>query len=341
MFLYRFYVNFKKILIISILILFSCNNNNVELSKINISISFKRFEKDLFKISPENFKDSVFYLKNKYPVFYKLFVENIIRVGKSNEISTVYFLKDFVEDPYIRELYEKTDKLYDEKNFKIVKEDLTNAFKYYHYYFPKRTIPNIYTFISGFNYAVVVSDSLLGVGLDMFLGKPYTYYKKLNFPKYKYKYMSKKYLTIDMMRAWFLTEFPDSASKGNLLDKMIYYGKILYLLDLCFPNISDDVKIKYSKEEIEWCKSNEKEIWFHLVDNDLLYTQKKSKIVKYIKDAPFTPGFPKGSPGRVGRWVGWQIVKQYMQNNKDITVKKLMFNFNATEILNKSHYKPL
>ncbi|MDF1518362.1 MAG: gliding motility lipoprotein GldB, partial [Lutibacter sp.] len=47
----------------------------------------------------------------------------------------------------------------------------------------------------------------------------------------------------------------------------------------------------------------------------------------------------KESPGRIGVWLGWQIVSAYMTNNNDVTLQQLL-QTDAEEIFNKSKYKP-
>jgi uncharacterized protein YjaZ len=44
------------------------------------------------------------------------------------------------------------------------------------------------------------------------------------------------------------------------------------------------------------------------------------------------------SPGQVGAWIGWQIVRSYAKNN-DVPVAKLL-EINAKELFKKSKYKP-
>ena len=50
-------------------------------------------------------------------------------------------------------------------------------------------------------------------------------------------------------------------------------------------------------------------------------------------DAPFVAGFPEWSPGRVGQWVGYQLVKSFMDNNQDVGLKDLMEIQDANRIL--------
>ena len=73
---------------------------------------------------------------------------------------------------------------------------------------------------------------------------------------------------------------------------------------------------------------------------ELLHTSDNNKIKKYLGDAPFVAGFPEGSPGRVGQWIGWQIVAAYMDKNKNVSLAQLMKTQNADLILQQSKYKP-
>jgi uncharacterized protein YjaZ len=96
----------------------------------------------------------------------------------------------------------------------------------------------------------------------------------------------------------------------------------------------------FTPDEMSWCTENEARIWAHLVDEELLFKTEYMTINKWINQAPFVAGIPKESPGRLGQWVGWQIVRAYMNENPSITVQELMQNDNAQDILNRSKYKP-
>jgi len=46
------------------------------------------------------------------------------------------------------------------------------------------------------------------------------------------------------------------------------------------------------------------------------------------------------SPGEVGNWMGWQIVKSYMNRHPETTLQELVALDDMQEILSKSRYKP-
>lgn len=328
------------ITLVFILLLFSCENNklNIDVSKVNVEIELKRFDQDLFQYGAEIDSTEINDLKKNYNIFLADFTRNIINIGDIRTPQTRFHLNSFINDRYIKEIKLKSDELYN--NFNPFKKELNNVFKHYKHYFPKKNIPEIITFISGYNYAVVTDENYLGIGLDMFLGANHDAYAKLGLPKYKSDFMTPNYLVSGAILGWVSTEFELNNSNADLLTEMIHQGKLLYLMDALMPNTPSTIKISYTQEQLNWCNDNEEEMWFYFIDNDLLYTKKTSDIIKFMGEAPFIQGFPEGSPGRVGHWIGWQIVKEYMDKNPDITVKQLMNTTNAQEILTKSKYKP-
>lgn len=318
----------------------SCGNNplDIDVSNINLKLSVKRFDQDLFQykagISPENVTE----LNQKYGLFFQDFTQSVINIGSIKAPNINQRLSAFTNDSYINEV--KTDVANVYSDFSVYEAELNDAFKHYKHYFPKKNIPEIITYISGFNYAITTDKTYLGIGLDMFLGSEYKAYSQLGLPKYKTAFMSNEGLVAGAMLGWVATEFELKEKNADLLTEMIHQGKTLYLMDALMPKAANTVKINYNETQLKWCKNNAEPVWFYFIDNKLLYTKDTKEIIKYMGEAPFIQGFPEGSPGRIGHWVGWQIVKAYMDKNPTITVQQLMENENAQEILNKSKYKP-
>ncbi|MCO6501223.1 MAG: hypothetical protein J5I47_12720 [Vicingus serpentipes] len=336
--------NFSTPITISILLIaafnFSCSDNrlDIDVSNVQVELKIKHFEKDLFQYQSNFSPDVIQKLNAQYPNFFKAFTQNVINIGNIEHPSFPSRLNSFVLDPDINNIQKEALKLYGD--FSVYEAELKNAFQYYKYYFPKKPIPEIITYISGFNYAVITDDNYLGIGLDMFLGKDYHAYPQLGYPMYKIYSMTKENLVVGAMTGWITTEFELTETQADLLTEMIHQGKILYLLDALMPQTENALKVNYTLSQLSWCENNEEQIWFYFIDNKLLYTKETQEIIKYMGEAPFTQGFPEGSPGRVGHWLGWQIVKAYMKNNPTITVQQLMQEKDAQKILNQSKYKP-
>ena len=81
-------------------------------------------------------------------------------------------------------------------------------------------------------------------------------------------------------------------------------------------------------------------MWNYIVENKLLFSSQRMNMVRYINDAPSTTGFPPESPGRTGIWLGWQIVRTYMDRHPEISLPELMNNMDFRGILNESKYFP-
>ena len=127
----------------------------------------------------------------------------------------------------------------------------------------------------------------------------------------------------------------------TFLSRMVYYGKELYLKDRLLPFISDAQKIGYSNEELEWAKANEEQMWRYFVESELLYSTDSALDRKFLDPAPFSKfglELDNESPGRLGRYTGWQIVRAFMENNP-ISLQQLL-EMPADEILKESNYKP-
>lgn len=318
----------------------ACKDNPllIDVSDVKVDVQLQRFDQDLFNASSQIDSSEIYKLQGKYGVFFNDFTQNIINIGNINTPQAQYHLNGFVNDTYIKEIKQKSDNLY--ADFSPYHQQIEKAFKYYHYYFPNKKIPQLITFISGYNYAVVTDNSYLGVGLDMFLGANHKDYNKLGFPKYKSNFMTPDYLATGVMLGWISTEFVLNNDNADLLTEMIHQGKIMYVLDALFPKADDGKKINYNQEQIAWSEKNEKQVWYYFIDNDLLYTKKTSDIIKFMGESPFIQGFPEGSPGRVGHWIGWQIVRAYMKQHPETNLQQLMNINEAQEILTKSKYKP-
>lgn len=337
-----FKTEYKKFLLLFLLPFFfaACQENKlkVKVEDIPVKVSLSRFEQDLFTVNQTNYNSKSQELQKKYPDFYPLFARNIIRVADRNDTIFKNNLLMFLNDPDIKDVYKQTQTMY--YNFSDYHEQLTEAFKHYKYYFPKKVVPRLLTFVSGFNYAIVGADSVLGIGLDMYLGSDCKYYPAIGFPKYKMDKMNRNFIVTDAMKGWAQSEYPYDESKKDFLSHIIYEGKILYFLDAMFPEMEDSLKIGYSKVGMKWSKASEANIWSFIIEKKMLFSTDFSSYHKFISEGPGTNGFPKEAPDRLGVFIGWQIVKKYMENNPDISLEQLMNEQNAQKILTESKYKP-
>lgn len=323
------------------ILFFSCNRNplKVDISDIKTNIEVVRFDQELFALPFQDTLNEIADLSNEYPDFFDLFTYRIIRIGGMGESDFPNLLSKFVHDTMIVDVKNLVDQEF--SDFDKIEKELNTAFKYFQFYYPQKDLPVFYFYISGFNQSAVIAENLVGVSLDKYLGRNCSYYQKLSTtPQYKVQNMYKEKIVPDVVYAWGMTEFGESSKATNVLGNMIEQGKYMYFTDALLPSMHDTLKIGYNAKQLEFCLNNEAQMWNYLVENKMLFSNKRMDIVRYINDSPTTSGFPLESPGRAGIWIGWQIVRQYMKKHPKVTLPELMENNNYQQILNDSEYFP-
>ncbi|MBO4646500.1 MAG: hypothetical protein J5642_08300 [Bacteroidales bacterium] len=251
---------------------------------------------------------------------------------------------NFLTDSYIVELYKEVDKQYPSLDF--LQTELKQALTYYLYYFPGSKIPTFYSFVGGIdpesNMKLVwgqESGEQLSIilHLDWYLGKDNPYYGIL--PQYIRYQCDKRFLAIDCFRNVLVQEHLPNREPITLLDNMIDAGKVIYFTEMMFPEQPMVDIFGYTEEELTWAKQHHGDVWNYLIENDQVFS-KDSKIIRYLIDvAPETKPF-KGSPGRMGQFIGWMIVCKYMENHPETSLEELMNMTDAKAVLNSSGYKP-
>lgn len=323
------------------LLLFSCKRNphKVDISGIEKEVDVVRFEQQLFALPLQDTLNEFIKLRNNNPDFFDLFTWQIIRVGGIEEEQFPELMGAFMTDSLILDVKKQVEEKF--SDFDKTEEELVKAFKYYRYHFPKKELPTVFTTISGFNQSVFTAENIIGISLDKYLGRDSEYYQQLsNVPLYKIKNMHPGKLVSDVAWGWAITEFSDNKETTTVLDNIVYNGKLMYLLDAMLPEMHDTLKIGYTARQLEWCENNEPQMWNYLVEEKLLYSNKRMDVNRYINDGPSTTGFPTDSPSRTGIWLGWQIVRQYMEQHKEMPLEELMKNTDYQQIVNESGYYP-
>lgn len=292
-----------------------------EIDKIPMEITVSRFDKAFADATPNDIPK----LKNQYPYLFPRQYPDSIWEAK---------LKDTIQ----KELNDEVAKVFSDLDEEEV--DLINLFKHIKYYFPKFKAPKVVTLTSDVGYAnrVILADSLLLIGLDNYLGKDHKFYK--GFQSYIATGLDKQFLVSDVASEFCFQMLPREKGR-TFLDHIIYYGKELYLKDKIMPFKTEAERIVYTPEQLEWVEVNEEQIWRYFVERELLYSTDKLLQPRFIDQAPFSKfqlELDSESPGRTGRYIGWQIVRSFMENN-DVTVQQLL-NIPAEEIFKKSKYKP-
>jgi len=326
-------------LVFLVLLLTSCTRNplKINVSDVPVSLRIKHLDIDLLKTKPELMLSEIPKLKNNYGDFFDIFTYRMIGIGGSGQEKFPEMLNSFVSDTLIQQLKTSVSEKIDTIR---LRKDLETAFKHYKHYFPGKDIPVIYTCISGLNQSVVTADKLIGLSLDKYLGIESPFYERLGMPVYKRRNMHPAKIVPDMMYALAVTEWPKTDQANNLLSQMIQEGKIIYFVDAMWPELHDTLKIGFTKKQLDFCKKDEAAMWTYLAEHKLLFTTDHMNIKRFIDDGPYTAAFSEESPARSAVWIGWQIVRSYMEQHPDVKLPDLMNNNDFQSILNQSGYQP-
>jgi len=328
------WVNNAFKMLVGSFLLISCNSNPLDINVSDVEVQFEvqRMEKDLFTAENNNYQSLNLKLIKKYGILYEKWMTSMLGEVSPYDPYASESLKMFLNHPDMVEIFQEIDvKFGDFSNYTLQFEQ---CFKYYNHYFPDSTLPTIITFYSNFNANVLPYDNNIAIGLDMYLGPNHPIVNSIPkdvFPQYLKDRMDEKYLVADAMKFWLLSKFADEEQK-DFLNTIVNLGKVMYLLDCIMPNEKDEIKIGYTESQLSWCYGFEKKIWQTIVDEKVLYSKDKLIITQYLSEGPFTKGFPHESPSRVGVWLGWQIVRDYMQQTGS-TLQELLNQTSAKVIL--------
>ncbi len=311
-------------LLISGCFFLQCKKNDaveiVDIKK-SVDLNIERFDKLYASATLKTLPD----LKNQYPfLFPQQFPDSIWEAKLS--------------DPIFKELNEEVGKQFpDNTKFEDGLEMMVSRIKHY---FPEEKTPRVITLVNEvlIDKKAFYTKDLILISLDTYLGKNHKFYEP--FAEYQKANLEAHQILPDLVTNFAFRKIVPSQDK-SLISEMIYFGKLHYLKDLLLPEVPNYQKIGYTEMQEKFCIENESQMWSYLINEKLLYDNNIKNYQRFIEDGPFTKFYldiDRESPGRVGQWLGWQIVKSYMENN-EVTLEQLL-KTEPTVIFNKSKYKP-
>ncbi|NCA84648.1 MAG: hypothetical protein EOM83_03645 [Clostridia bacterium] len=294
------------------------------------SVHIRRYEKALFEIAPDSMQAMAKAIAPEFPIFLDADLDDTLNIMR---------LHEFVAEPLNQQLYQKSQEVF--PDLTTYEHDFTEAFKRFRYFFPDKALPDVFSYVSGLLYENPVQffNEDMIIALDMYLGADMEAYRKMRLPRYAIRTMAPEYIVRDGIHEMYLYHFP-LRHGTTFLEQAIDKGRQLYFLDALLPATADSIKIRFTQAQFEWCQQNEANIWSFIIQNDLLYSSDMQVLRKFFADGPFTSDFSTASPPRIGEWLGWQIVRSFMNRNEKVSPEELFTNLQAQEILKRSGYKP-
>ena len=304
-----------------------------------VEVEIVRFDSAQLAVHPDSVRQGIEQLYADYEVFMPMFVEGILRLPTEDTAYLCELYGNFLTDTMMG--FAQTNALAQEKfaNIDSLQKSINTAFSRLHYLYPEWEIPKVYLFVSGFNSSVMYYDNIMGVGVDMYLGSDYPYYNQVVY-NYQKQTMRKECVAGDLISMYIAYHVAYNSKYNRLLEQMIFRGKQMFLLSQLLPDEPAWEVIGYSKEQWDWCEKYERAIWNRIMEKRDLFKTESTVLSSYMNEGPFTAEISQESPGRLGLWIGWQIVDSYMRNNEGVSIQELLDEGDAQKILEESFYKP-
>lgn len=335
-------IRFLSALFLSAAIMAGCGRKKQtpDVSHIPISVKIERFDRAFSGIDTSNVATGVKLLQEMYPGFTNDYFSQVLFLpNAADSAGLMQSVRDFLTNKDIRALNDSVGQHF--ADIRPLERELEQAFRLAKHYQPKFRAPRVLTFISAINnFGAVTVDSVLAIGLDMYMGADFPIYKVIpDLPGYMVRRFTPENIPVNAMTVLY-QQLDAPREGGTLAEQLVYLGKQQYFLEHVLPETEEYLRLGYTPEQLKFCEESEAMIWQYFVENKLLYNREGQTIARYVGEGPSTQGMPAEAPGKVGAFTGYRIVRAFMQRHQEYTLEKLMNTQDAMLIFNGAKYRP-
>jgi hypothetical protein len=323
-----------------------------DISGVKVNLQTYRFDIDLYALDTNHIGEGLQKLNAKYPDFLDYFLDTLMAYGiHGNYADTNHGitegLKPFLTFKDFVNLENEIKQQYPDS--KPTDEALTDGFRYMKYYLPGFHIPKIIYVNMGLSKwpAFQLDSSTFCIGLDMFLGEQFPYYRSIGVQDYMNAHLRKTYIPVSVFSQIYTVLHPFQQDDKTLLDLMIQRGKEQYFLHRILPHTPDSVLFGFTQTQLKWCNANESFVYNFFIHQNLLYNKQTLNTMPYVNDGPFAKDMEpvtdkvKNTPGNVGSWLGYRLVCAYMGQHQKLTLQELLDQqVDAAKFLEETRYRP-
>ena len=312
---------FAFFLFLSLISCDSASKKEKEIEKVSVDFKTIRFDRLFAEAKPQSLPQ----LKHEFPFLFPQQYPDSVWVNK---------MKDTLQLEINREVAKKYP------DFSEFEDQFYSLFQHVKYYFPDFKVPNVITVTSEVDYKnkTIYTGDYLFVSLDTYLGEDHKFY--IGIVEYFKRNFTEDQIVLDAANS-IAEKYVPRAKSRTFLAQMIYYGKLLYLKDIWLPQQSNWRKIGYTEAQWQFAEENEEMIWRYFVDNELIFDTDSNLAPRFLYPAPFSKFYlslDAETPDRLGQYIGWEMVKSYMDKN-EVSIKQ-MLQADAETIFNNANYKP-
>jgi hypothetical protein len=335
----------RLLLSLSILtVLFSCSGNidKPDVSGIKVKVSTYRFEKAIFKSNSSAPDEGINNALSENDPFVPFFLNTILNADPLwNKDTIKNYVSGFVNS--YKNVFDTVDIIF--KDFSIYEQEIKKSLQYLKYYFPDYTPPSkIITYVGPLDgYGDIITDDALVIGLQHHLGKNASFYQQgwlqETYPNYITSRFEPEYIVVNCMKNIVNDMYPDDKIDAPLGIQMVEAGKRLFVMEKLMPDVELFRIIGYTEEQLKGCLDHERAVWDLFIQNNLLQNIDKNIIKNYLGESPKTQELGDSSPGNIGAFSGWQLVKKYMDKYPETRLIDLM-KMDPEKIIQLAKYKP-
>ena len=295
-------------------------------------LEFDRYEEALFNLDTANFQQELMKIQDRYRVFLD---------GDLNDLEAVSYLKDFAIDPFSITLYNKVKTSF--PDLRQVESLVEDVLAHFHYYYPDIQLPTrAFTCVTGVTAdvpAVQIFGDDIVISLDWYLDDE-EIYDQIGMPRYMSLRRNLSTLAKDVAKELYMSYLDEWRKQGQVIDEMVYCGKVDFFVEAMCPTLPDSVLLGYSTRQWQWAVDNEGAVWADIVGSRRLYDSSLDSYMMFFGDGPFTQAYSNDAPSRLGEFFGLNIVRSYVSTHDDFSLPQFMNRTDMQEIFQDSGYKP-
>ena len=311
-------------LVTTLMLLFSCNSNQLDVNIDNIKVQTELIQVDAFlrtndSLALRNNHDK---LVEELGFLYSYELEMNLQSPLDSNVYTK--TNQFYSSEYIQELEKEKELLF--TTFEEKHAQVNTAFRYLNYHFPSAQYPKKLVLMNKLFSGIKANDSVLTIAGENYLDPLLPVIKNLpgdQLYQWQKDAMKIEFLPRDVLQFWIQAKLFKDMDE-NLVNHIIQAGKVMYVLHASFPKESVAYALRYSNDEYSWAEENELAFWEYLVKEELLFKNNLRDKANILNEGPYTVGLPEEGPDRLGQYLGFKMVSNYMASNKDLSLQELI-----------------
>lgn len=309
----------STLLVLSFGFLFSCENDRykVDTDEVEISLKFHNADSILSTRKEPLLLDERRRLKAMDKDVYGYLFGYCYHVPVQPDTLYVQSMQRVFNDPYVKALEQEMAIHLKSTRIKH-QQKLLNTFKCMKVLLPKVPQPkHVIWMNSAFTSSIFCSEQSIAIGMERYLGASSKSIQQLpenQFFQWIKDGMEPRFLPRDAVVGWLNTHAIEE-NNATLSEAMIRWGKLLFVTQKLMQEEDLSIVLRYSRKDLDWALASEWAVWKYLIDEQLLYDRREDTRQSLLHEGPFTRGLPQESPDRLGQFLGYRIVAQYVEDH--------------------------